>query len=155
MQTRSLLGDALFEHGRVLVEAALRGETATYERTLPGRIGADAKHFLVHLIPDIEAGDVQGLYMLAHDITAHKEAERRMIESETFLQRVEQVSGVGGFMIDLASGAQRWTHQCYRIHDLVDGCAPTMELLDTFLSAEARERCHESLDRDTPSNCAQ
>src|SRR5260221_11292533 len=47
-------------------------------------------------------------------------------------------------MIDLASGAQRWTHQCFRIHDLEDGCAPTMELLDTFLSAESRERCHES-----------
>jgi PAS domain S-box-containing protein len=272
MPTRSLLGDTLFEHGGILVEAALRGQTATYERTLPGRIGADAKHFLIHLIPDIVAGDVQGLYLLAHDITeiteskhklatlvrenegllntlhqhalvsvadrhgritdvntafctisgytrdellgndhrivssgthpqafwqglwqhlnygkpwrgeicnrakngdmfwmdsiiapvlgedgriekyisirfditAHKGAERRMIESETFLQRVEQVSGVGGFMIDLTSGAQRWTHQCFRIHDLEDGCAPTMELLDTFLSAESRERCHES-----------
>ena len=271
-QTSSLLGDTLFEHGRTLVGAALGGQTATYERTLPGRNGADATHFLVHLIPDIVAGDVQGLYLLAHDITeiteskhklatlvrenegllntlhqhalvsvadrngkitdvnpafctisgytrdellgndhrivgsgthpqefwrdlwqhlskgkpwrgeicnrarngdvywmdniiapflgedgriekyvsirfditAHKNAERRMIESETFLQRVEQVSGVGGFMIDLSSGAQRWTHQCYRIHDLEDGCAPTMELLDTFLSAEARERCHES-----------
>jgi two-component system, sensor histidine kinase and response regulator len=272
MQTRSLLGDTLFEHGRTLVEAALRGQPATYERTLPGRIGADAKHFLIHLIPDVVAGDVQGLFLLAHDITevteskhklatlvrenegllntlhqhalvsvadhngritdvntafcsiigysreellgndhrivssgthprefwrdlwqhlnsgkpwrgeicnrarngdvywmdsiiapvlgedgriekyisirfdvtAHREAERRMIESETFLQRVEQVSGVGGFMIDLTSGAQRWTHQCFRIHDLEDGCAPTMELLDTFLSAESRERCHES-----------
>src|SRR5260221_9587372 len=47
-------------------------------------------------------------------------------------------------MIDLDSEAQRWTHQCFRIHDLEDGCAPTMELLDTFLSAESRERCHES-----------
>jgi PAS domain S-box-containing protein len=143
--TCSLLGDTLFEHGRTLVGTALGGQTATYERTLPGRSGAAATHFLVHLIPDIEAGDVQGLYLLAHDITAHKQAERRMIESETFLERVEQVSGVGGFMIDLASGAQRWTHQCYRIHDLEDGCAPTMELLDTFLSAEARERCRESV----------
>ncbi|HEY3653569.1 MAG TPA: response regulator [Steroidobacteraceae bacterium] len=271
-QTRSLLGDILFEQGRTLVEAALCGQTATYERTLPGRDGGDATHFLVHLIPDIEAGDVVGLYLLAHDITevteskhklailvrenegllntlhqhalvsvadrdgritdvntafctisgytrdellgndhrivssgthsrefwrglwqhlnngrpwrgeicnrarngdvywmdsiiapflgedgriekyisirfditAHKKAERRMIESETFLQRVEQVSGVGGFMIDLSSGAQRWTHQCYRVHDLEDGCVPTMELLDTFLSAESRERCHDS-----------
>src|SRR5260221_10820884 len=47
-------------------------------------------------------------------------------------------------MIDLDSEAQRWTHQCFRIHDLEDGCAPTMELRDTFLSAESRERCHES-----------
>src|SRR5260221_3249497 len=92
-----------------------------------------------------EDGRIEKYISIRFDITAHKGAERRMIESETFLQRVEQVSGVGGFMIDLASGAQRWTHQCYRIHDLEDGCAPTMELLVTFLSSEAREKCRESL----------
>src|SRR5260221_6170075 len=88
-----------------------------------------------------EDGRIEKYISIRFDITAHKEAERRLIESETFLQRVEQVSGVGGFMIDLASGAQRWTHQCYRIHDLEAGCTPTMELLDTFLSADSRGRC--------------
>jgi PAS domain S-box-containing protein len=263
----------LIVHSHTHVLAALRGETVTYEHSLPARNGRGPRHLLVHLIPDIVEDDVAGFYMLAHDITevtnsklslaalirgndgllntlnqhalvsvadgagrivdvnaafcaisgytreellgqdhrivssgthpqkfwrdmwmhagrgepwraevcnrardgslywvdsiitpffgldgriskyisirfditAHKESQRRLTESELFLQRVEQVSGVGGFMIDLASGSQRWTRQSYVIYDVEEGTPLTSDLIDGFLAAPDRERVQRAL----------
>jgi signal transduction histidine kinase/CheY-like chemotaxis protein/HPt (histidine-containing phosphotransfer) domain-containing protein len=69
---------------------------------------------------------------------------RRLTESEKFLQRVETVSRVGGFMVDFASGEHQWTRQTFRIHEIDENCCPTRELLDSFLTPAARERLHEA-----------
>jgi PAS domain S-box-containing protein len=79
------------------------------------------------------------------DVTAHKESQRRLTDSELFLERVEKVSRVGGFMVDLSSGMQRWTRQSYDIHELEEDRVPTRELVDTFLSPDARSAVQEAL----------
>jgi signal transduction histidine kinase/DNA-binding response OmpR family regulator len=82
--------------------------------------------------------------MLRHDLTAQREARRRLTESVRLLQRAENVSRVGGFMIDIASGEQQWTAQTYRIHDVDDGVSPTQKLVEAFLLPEVRERLREA-----------
>jgi signal transduction histidine kinase/DNA-binding response OmpR family regulator/HPt (histidine-containing phosphotransfer) domain-containing protein len=82
--------------------------------------------------------------MLRHDITAQREARRRLTESVKLLQRAENVSRVGGFMIDIASGEQQWTAQTYRIHDVDDSVSPTQKLVEAFLLPEVRERLREA-----------
>jgi signal transduction histidine kinase/ActR/RegA family two-component response regulator/HPt (histidine-containing phosphotransfer) domain-containing protein len=79
--------------------------------------------------------------------TAEKEAQRRLRESEMFLQHVEKVSGVGGFMIDLASGTQHWTRQSYRIHEVDETNEHALEM-DAFLSPEVRAQVQESTRPD-------
>jgi two-component system, sensor histidine kinase and response regulator len=69
---------------------------------------------------------------------------RRLTESEKFLQRVETVSRVGGFMVDFASGVHQWTRQTFRIHEIEENCSPTQELVDSFLTPAARERLREA-----------
>src|SRR5450631_3539674 len=69
---------------------------------------------------------------------------RRLTESEKFLQRVETVSRVGGFMFDFATGEHQWTRQSCRIHEIDEDCGPTRELVDSFLTPAARERLHEA-----------
>jgi two-component system, sensor histidine kinase and response regulator len=69
---------------------------------------------------------------------------RRLTESEKFLQRVETVSRVGGFMFDFATGEHQWTRQSFRIHEIDEDCCPTRELVDSFLTPAARERLHEA-----------
>jgi signal transduction histidine kinase/CheY-like chemotaxis protein/HPt (histidine-containing phosphotransfer) domain-containing protein len=69
---------------------------------------------------------------------------RRLTESEKFLQRVETVSRVGGFMFDFASGEYQWTRQTFRIHEIDENCCPTRELVDSFLAPAARERLQEA-----------
>ena len=142
---RNLPADILLTPDLPAIEAALRGETVTFERTLPGCRGSGPGHVLLQFVPDVVAGEVLGFYMLGHDITAQKEAQRRLIESETFLQRAETVSRVGGFMIDLTTGAQRWTRQTYRIHEIDENCAPTELLMNEFLSPEVRELLREKI----------
>ncbi len=82
--------------------------------------------------------------MLRHDLTAQREVRRRLTESVKLLQRAENVSRVGGFMIDIASGEQQWTAQTYRIHDVDDSVSPTQELVEALLLPEVRERLREA-----------
>ncbi len=62
------------------------GETATYDRvtTLPD---GTRRHFHVKAVPDIdERGDVRGMYVVAHDISDVKEAQRQVEEREQDLR---------------------------------------------------------------------
>ncbi len=63
-----LYGAAMFEMNRPYVEAALRGELASFEWDLPHR---DRKihRALASYIPDMVEGRVQGFYVVAHDIS--------------------------------------------------------------------------------------
>jgi len=87
-----------------------------------------------------EDGRIVKYISIRFDITAHKDAQRRLIESERFLQRVEKVSGVGGFIIDFASGVERWTRQSEAIFEVEDGRPRSGELIDSLLIPEVRER---------------
>lgn len=63
-------------------------------------------------------------------------------ECAAFLDRIEKASRVGGFMIDVRSGAMTWTDQTYRIHEMKkDGALSSLG--DSFLSADARARLRE------------
>jgi len=72
------------------------------------------------------------------------EAQRRLTESEKLLQRAETVSRVGGFMIELESGEQQWTPQSYRILEVDESIAPSMDLIDMLLSPPVRDRLQEA-----------
>jgi PAS domain S-box-containing protein len=91
-----------------------------------------------------EDGRIVKYISVRHDITAHKNSQRRLTESQAFLERVEKVSRVGGFMIDLASGAEQWTRQSYRIYEVDEGRPLTRSLVDSFLSPEVRAQLQEA-----------
>ena len=63
-----LLGEASFSISRPHVEAALRGESLRFERTLPDQEGKP-RHTLVHYLPDVMDGEVRGFYSVVHDVT--------------------------------------------------------------------------------------
>lgn len=73
-------------------------------------------------------------------------------ECAAFLARIEKASRVGGFIMDLRSGAMSWTAQTYRIHEMQADCLATA-LAESFLSADARARLREVIagtgDRET------
>ncbi|RTL56542.1 MAG: PAS domain S-box protein [Rhodocyclaceae bacterium] len=76
MHIRGLLGDAVYELNRPMIEAALAGQGQEFERTIPGRRpGLPTRHVLAHYIPDIKDGETLGFYALVFDITPIKEAE--------------------------------------------------------------------------------
>jgi PAS domain S-box-containing protein len=52
------------------------------------------------------------------DITEHRRAEEELKFHETLLREMGQIAKVGGWELDVATGARRWTEEVARIHDL-------------------------------------
>ncbi len=67
-----------FELNRPHIEAALRGEPQTFERSIPRPDGAGERHALSHLLPDRVDGQVRGFYAIVHDITRQTRDKARL-----------------------------------------------------------------------------
>ena len=76
-----LLGVELYQLNRPYMEAALRGQPQTFQRSIPRPDGHGLKHSLAHYLPDIVDGEVRGFYVLVHDITELQE-QRTALEAE-------------------------------------------------------------------------
>ena len=68
MSMVDLLGKDLFAANRPHIDAVLRGDEQTFERAILGPDGKE-RHSLAHYIPDWIDGEVQGFYMMMHDVT--------------------------------------------------------------------------------------
>jgi PAS domain S-box-containing protein len=78
---REVFGERIYELNRPMIEAALRGETQCFERAYPRRDEPGRMRFAqVHYVPDIDAGQVLGFFVMAFDIDEIRRA-REMAES--------------------------------------------------------------------------
>ena len=93
---RSLLGDNLYQRNLPFIEAALRGEPQTFERTIPCPDRPGVRHALSHYIPDVVDGEVRGFHVLVHDVTELTESRQKldaaMRESEALLRTIQEHS---------------------------------------------------------------
>jgi len=91
---RAVIGDDVFARVQPHAEAALRGETETFEISFPSRVGPGLQHRLVHFVPDVLDGEVRGFYSLGHDVTELIEGRRRLADAqrdnEALLQTLHQ-----------------------------------------------------------------
>jgi PAS domain S-box-containing protein len=74
---RELQGLERFERNRPYIERALQGVEQTFERTSADPQGRD-HHWLAHYRPDRSGGEVQGFYVVAHDVTELVESRLRL-----------------------------------------------------------------------------
>ena len=113
LHLRDLLGDVLFEKNRPHIEAALRGEPQTFERTIPRPDGSGVRHSLAHYLPDIVDGEVRGFYALVHDVTEITENRQKLAaalrENEALLSAIKaqtlySVTDPEGNILDVNEG---------------------------------------------------
>ncbi len=78
LHIREVLGEERYQFNRPNIEAALRGEALEFERVLPYADRSGAGHALINLLPDIQDGEVRGVFVLISDITAVKQAEQAL-----------------------------------------------------------------------------
>jgi PAS domain S-box-containing protein len=85
-------------------------------------------------------GEVSGFVGTVEDVTEAHDAQRRLRESERFLDRTGRIAGIGGWEVDLVYGHVHWSDQTCRIHDLQPGHRPTLdETIAFYDGASARE----------------
>lgn len=65
---RDVLGGRLYALNQTYIEAVLRGEPQTFEREISSPDGK-VRYALAHYLPDVLDGEVQGFYVIVHDVT--------------------------------------------------------------------------------------
>jgi diguanylate cyclase (GGDEF)-like protein/PAS domain S-box-containing protein len=72
------------------------------------------------------------------DISARMRREAALRASEEFLDQTGRMAAVGGWALDLATGALTWTAETYRIHGLPPGPQPDLNAALGFYAPESR-----------------
>lgn len=87
MTLPELLGPELFAKNELHIRAALNGESQAFPRTLVKPTG-EVGHTWAQYIPDIDAsGRTQGMYVLVSDVTALKQAQEALQETNALLEK--------------------------------------------------------------------
>jgi len=72
------------------------------------------------------------------DIHQRKLNEERLRANEAFLDRAEQVAGIGGWQVELATMQPVWSAQTCRLHEVPTDYRPTLEEGIQFYAPESR-----------------
>ena len=97
---RDVVGKATFKIIGPRLEQALAGETVQFEDTLPYARGG-TRYVLANYIPERgDDGAVRGVYVMVHDITARRQIEERLAESEREFRAMFELAGAGKAQTD-------------------------------------------------------
>jgi PAS domain S-box-containing protein len=138
-----LIGHDLYRANLPQMKAALQGKPQQFERTLLLRDGSTTRALLSYL-PDIVQGDVQGFYVLAHDIGPLHEEKTARANAEAYLECIiDSASEFAILATDLAGtitlfsrGAERMLG--YSAKDVIGQLGLTHFHLDAEIASRAR-----------------
>jgi PAS domain S-box-containing protein len=82
MHLREVIGEACFSTSLPYIEAVLHGVPQVFELAIPSPDGTMLRPSLAHYIPDWLGNEVRGFFVLVTDVSAIKEVERRLRETE-------------------------------------------------------------------------
>ncbi|MBC3955851.1 PAS domain S-box protein [Pseudomonas triticifolii] len=106
---QDVLGEKLFQANLGYIEAVLRGEPQTFERSIPGPDGK-IRHSLSHYIPDIAQGEVKGFFVIVHDVSEITENRLKLAqalrENDLLLQTINEqllysATNINGVILDV------------------------------------------------------
>ncbi|MBN9399938.1 MAG: PAS domain-containing sensor histidine kinase ['Candidatus Kapabacteria' thiocyanatum] len=83
-------------------------------------------------------GNVIELHTTMIDITERRQAQERTAVQEKLLRETNALAKVGGWQLDVDTGALYWSDEVRRIHDVTDDYVPTLDAAIAFFGAEAR-----------------
>ena len=98
-------------------------------------------------------GQPEWMYGITLDITETKkgEVERKeqaasLRDNAAFLARAGRVAGIGRWQYDFLQGSIEWSDETCRIHDVVQGYAPSLKESIAFFAPEARAEIQTAID---------
>jgi PAS domain S-box-containing protein len=96
----------------------------------------------------LPGGSIAGYVGSVVDVTDEVATRRQLQAANEFLARAEQIAGVGGWRMNLATRQVQWTLQTRRIHDLPPDYAPRGDEHLRFFAPEAQQ-----VIRQTAQDC--
>jgi diguanylate cyclase len=81
---------------------------------------------------------VIGFVGSVEDVTERKQKREALRKSELFLDRTGKLAGIGGWEVDIKSGAIYWSDETCRIHGVEPGYVPKLDETINFYAPEAR-----------------
>jgi len=103
-----LAGQGFYE----LLHGVYRTGERYIARAMPVRLTADASTRFIDFVYEPmrdEAGDVYGIFVGGHDITAHKEAERQSLLNEESLRLTTDAAEIGIWDVDFTTKNMTWS----------------------------------------------
>ncbi len=92
LHVRELLGEVLYARNLPFMEAVLRGEPQTFERTYRRPDHTGSRHSITHYVPDVVEGQVVGFYVVVHDVSDLHESRQHLAavlrENEALLKAI-------------------------------------------------------------------
>ena len=90
-------------------------------------------------------GKPEWMYGTQQDISLSKEAQRRLADSEAFLDRAGRLAGIGGWQLALDTQAINWTSEVYRIYEVPEGYQPSAAGDGEFYSPATRAQLQDAI----------
>jgi len=115
---KDLLGRQLYEQNRPHIEGALNGTPQTFERIIPRPDGTGLRASLTHYLPDIQAGTVEGFYVIAHDVSELVEGRRALDEERARLRNILESTYTGTWEWNLDGDRLKANARWYAIRGL-------------------------------------
>ncbi len=92
-------------------------------------------------------GALSGFLGLQLDITAQKQTELKLLQSDTLLRQAGRVARLGAWSLDLATNRPTWSEEVYRLHGAPAGKQFTLEEALEFYAPESRLLLVEAIER--------
>ncbi len=138
------LGPATYETIRPYVEQVLAGEEVSFERKIAFQAGS-TRDVLINYVPRCNSqGQVEGFVALVSDITARKQSEEILRQSEERLRIAQQAANAGVWDWDISQNQVTWSEEYYRLYGL--DAATTLPSYENWLNSVV-EQDRERVDR--------
>ncbi|NBB86972.1 MAG: PAS domain S-box protein [Bacteroidetes bacterium] len=118
------------------LRAVLAGERDQVTLTYPCPTSSAKRWFEMHVRPVAGGGAVVSHF----DVTDAVRIRQKLQRSQDMLERTERIGRIGGWQLDLRTGAHEWSDQTFRLHDLdpAEDPQPTPKEALDYYSPEAR-----------------
>ena len=83
-------------------------------------------------------GNIVGMFGVARDITARKQAEQALLRTSEMLERTGELGKIGGWSMDLPATKLTWTRETFRITEIEPPIEPPLAEAINLFAPEAR-----------------
>lgn len=118
------------------VDSLLARQQAVFEKSVLTALGEPI--YLEFHARLFELNGEQMVLSLAHDISRRKQAEAELKRLTDLLKSTQNLAHIGGWELDLETCQLQWTEEIYRIYELPQGFAPSLENSLDYYHADDR-----------------